>query len=99
MATLSQYMLSSAATFSFFLAIGSVRLSSKSSRVRCVLSRLPASSAQVIRTDALMPPHMEALLAQQRRPMPPIIHSRASGADIIRARWEAEKQKQKQRPL
>ncbi|TFY78311.1 hypothetical protein EWM64_g5704 [Hericium alpestre] len=66
LATLSQYMLSSAATFSFFLAIGSV-----------------------IRNDALLPPHLEAMRLQ----LPPVMHGRADGASLIRARWAAEKQR------
>ncbi|KAN0100932.1 Reactive mitochondrial oxygen species modulator 1 domain containing protein [Tylopilus felleus] len=65
LATLSQYMLSSAATFSFFLAIGSV-----------------------IRNDALLPPHLQAA---QMQLLPPLVRSRAEGAMLIRARWEAEK--------
>jgi len=66
LATLSQYMLSSAATFSFFLAIGSV-----------------------IRNDAILPPHLEAA----RLLLPPVIRARADGAALVRARWEAEKQR------
>ncbi|KAG1757949.1 hypothetical protein EDB19DRAFT_1891597 [Suillus lakei] len=65
LATLSQYMLSSAATFSFFLAIGSV-----------------------IRNDALLPPHMEAARLQL---LPPLVRSRAEGAMLVRARWDAER--------
>jgi len=67
LATLSQYMLSSAATFSFFLAIGSV-----------------------IRTDSFMPPHLEAL---HMHLMPPALRTKAEGAALMRARWEAEKQR------
>jgi hypothetical protein len=65
LATLSQYMLSSAATFSFFLAIGSV-----------------------IRSDALVPPHLEAARMQLLSPM---IRSKADGAALMRARWDAER--------
>jgi len=65
LATLSQYMLSSAATFSFFLAIGSV-----------------------IRSDALVPPHLEAARMQL---LPPIVRSKADGAALMRARWAAER--------
>lgn len=65
LATLSQYMLSSAATFSFFLAIGSV-----------------------IRNDALLPPHMEAARLQL---LPPLVRSKAEGAMLVRARWDAER--------
>jgi len=67
LATLSQYMLSSAATFSFFLAIGSV-----------------------IRTDTLLPAHLEAMHHQ----LSPVYQSRIAGASMIRERWEAEKKKQ-----
>ncbi|KAI0047644.1 hypothetical protein FA95DRAFT_1572364 [Auriscalpium vulgare] len=67
LATLSQYMLSSAATFSFFLAIGSV-----------------------IRNDALLPPHLEAARLQL---LPPVVRARAEGAAMVRARWDAERQK------
>ncbi|KAF9514860.1 hypothetical protein BS47DRAFT_1342618 [Hydnum rufescens UP504] len=56
LSTLSQYMLSSAATFSFFLSIGSV--------IR--------NDAGLLHTDKLMPP---------------IIASRAEGAQRIRERW------------
>ncbi|KAG9314677.1 hypothetical protein JVU11DRAFT_5482 [Chiua virens] len=77
-------MLSSAATFSFFLAIGSVRIKSLScalivSRVVCI---------QVIRNDALLPPHLQAV---QMQLLPPLVRSRAEGAMLIRARWDAEK--------
>jgi len=65
LATLSQYMLSSAATFSFFLAIGSV-----------------------IRNDGLLPPHLQVA---QMKLLPPVVRSRAEGAMLIRARWDAEK--------
>lgn len=65
LATLSQYMLSSAATFSFFLAIGSV-----------------------IRNDGLLPPHMEAARLQL---LPPLVRSKAEGAMLVRARWDAER--------
>jgi len=65
LATLSQYMLSSAATFSFFLAIGSV-----------------------IRSDALVSPHLEAARLQLLSPM---IRSKADGAAFMRARWDAER--------
>ncbi|KAF8633936.1 hypothetical protein AX15_001120 [Amanita polypyramis BW_CC] len=64
MATLSQYMLSSAATFSFFLAIGSV-----------------------IRNDSLLPPHLQA--AQMQLAMS--VRSKAEGFQLIKARWEMEK--------
>jgi len=67
LATLSQYMLGSAATFSFFLAIGSV-----------------------IRSDSLLPPHIEAARLQM---LPPVVRTRAEGATLIHARWAAERQK------
>ncbi|KAF9229691.1 hypothetical protein BS17DRAFT_771796 [Gyrodon lividus] len=65
LATLSQYMLSSAATFSFFLAVGSV-----------------------IRNDALLPPHLQTA---QMQLLSPLVRSRAEGAMLMRARWDAEK--------
>ncbi|KAA1468378.1 hypothetical protein DENSPDRAFT_833653 [Dentipellis sp. KUC8613] len=68
LATLSQYMLSSAATFSFFLAIGSV-----------------------IRNDAVLSPQLEAARMQFG---PAVVHGRADGASLIRARWAAEREKQ-----
>jgi hypothetical protein len=68
MATLSQYMLSSAATFSFFLSIGSV-----------------------IRTDGVIPPHLEAARLQL---INPIVRSRAEGVSLMHARWEAEKRRE-----
>jgi len=65
LATLSQYMLSSAATFSFFLAIGSV-----------------------IRSDTLVPPHVEAARLQL---LSPIIRTKAEGVALMRARWDTER--------
>ncbi|KDQ54814.1 hypothetical protein JAAARDRAFT_37920 [Jaapia argillacea MUCL 33604] len=70
--TLSQYMLSSAATFSFFLAIGSV-----------------------IRTDTMLPPHVEAA---RMHLLSPVMRSRADGAALLRARWQAEKNREAQQP-
>ncbi|KAF5312539.1 hypothetical protein D9619_003083 [Psilocybe cf. subviscida] len=68
--TLSQYMLSSAATFSFFLSIGSV-----------------------IRSDsALLPPHLQAARMQLLASSPEV-RSRAEGASLVHARWEAEKRR------
>jgi len=67
LATLSQYMLSSAATFSFFLAIGSV-----------------------IRTDTLLPPHLQAAQIQLLAPALNI-RSKAEGFQLMRARWQAER--------
>jgi len=67
LATLSQYMLSSAATFSFFLAIGSV-----------------------IRTDTLLPPHLQAAQIQLLAPALNI-RSKAEGFHLMRARWQAER--------
>jgi len=71
LATLSQYMLSSAATFSFFLAIGSV-----------------------IRNDSLVPPHVQAA---QMQLFSPVLRSRAEGASLMKATWEAEKRRQQTR--
>ena len=85
LATLSQYMLSSAATFSFFLAIGSVRVYSKSFIGHAVTDSIVA---QVIRNDGLLPPHMEAARLQL---LPPLVRSKAEGAIQIRARWDAER--------
>ncbi|KAF9569812.1 hypothetical protein CPC08DRAFT_745669 [Agrocybe pediades] len=65
LSTLSQYMLSSAATFSFFLSIGSV-----------------------IRSDSIITPQLQA--AQQLAPALSM-QSRAEGAKLMRARWEAER--------
>ncbi|TFK40905.1 reactive mitochondrial oxygen species modulator 1-domain-containing protein [Crucibulum laeve] len=67
LATLSQYMLSSAATFSFFLAIGSV-----------------------IRSDSLIPPHLQAAQLQLLSPALNV-RSKAEGFQLMRARWEAER--------
>jgi len=66
--TLSQYMLSSAATFSFFLAIGSV-----------------------IRSDSIHP-HLQAARMQSSSPACDL-RSRAEGARLIRAQWEAERRR------
>ncbi|PPQ98881.1 hypothetical protein CVT24_003512 [Panaeolus cyanescens] len=66
LATLSQYMLSSAATFSFFLSIGSV-----------------------IRSDSLVPPHLQAAQMQ----LASSVRSRSEGAALMRARWEAERRR------
>ncbi|KIM47962.1 hypothetical protein M413DRAFT_439656 [Hebeloma cylindrosporum] len=68
MATLSQYMLSSAATFSFFLAIGSV-----------------------IRSDSMVSPHLQAAHMQLLSSSGYSVHSRAEGAQLIKARWESER--------
>ena len=43
---------------------------------------------QVIRSDALVPPHMEAARVQLLAPM---IRSRADGASLMKARWDAER--------
>jgi hypothetical protein len=43
---------------------------------------------QVIRSDALMPPHLEAARMQLLSPM---IRSKADGAVLTRARWDAER--------
>ncbi|KAJ3563764.1 hypothetical protein NP233_g8734 [Leucocoprinus birnbaumii] len=69
-ATLSQYMLSSAATFGFFLAIGSV-----------------------IRSDSSqLPPHLEAARIQLIQSTSRI-RSRDEGFQLMRARWQAERQR------
>ncbi|TFK76694.1 hypothetical protein BDN72DRAFT_4151 [Pluteus cervinus] len=70
LATLSQYMLSSAATFSFFLAIGSV-----------------------IRSDSLVPPHLQAAHLQLLAPALNV-HTRNEGIQLMRARWQAERVRQ-----
>ncbi|KAF8167854.1 reactive mitochondrial oxygen species modulator 1-domain-containing protein [Crassisporium funariophilum] len=69
LATLSQYMLSSAATFSFFLAIGSV-----------------------IRSDSLIHPHLQAAQMQFLSPAF-MVRSRAEGAQLMKARWDAERRR------
>ncbi|KAL4259457.1 MGR2 family protein [Pleurotus pulmonarius] len=69
LSTLSQYMLSSAATFSFFLAIGSV-----------------------IRTDTLIPPHLQAVQMQLTPAM--VLRSRIEGARLVRERWAAERKRE-----
>ncbi|KAF9454962.1 hypothetical protein P691DRAFT_792069 [Macrolepiota fuliginosa MF-IS2] len=69
LATLSQYMLSSAATFGFFLAIGSV-----------------------IRSDSMIPPHLEAAHIQLMHSTSRI-RSRDEGFQLMRARWQAERER------
>ncbi|KAJ7293842.1 reactive mitochondrial oxygen species modulator 1-domain-containing protein [Mycena rebaudengoi] len=64
LSTLSKTMLSSAATFGFFLSIGSV-----------------------IRNDS---PILEAAHMQLMAPAP-IVRSRAEGFQLMRARWEEER--------
>ena len=44
---------------------------------------------QVIRNDALLPPHIEAARLQM---LPPVVRARAEGATLIHARWAAERQ-------
>ncbi|KAF8912909.1 reactive mitochondrial oxygen species modulator 1-domain-containing protein [Gymnopilus junonius] len=77
LSTLSQYMLSSAATFSFFLAIGST----------LVLTQL----AKVIRSDAI-PAQFQAAQLQLASPVY-AVHSRAEGLQVMKARWEAERRR------
>lgn len=43
---------------------------------------------QVIRNDALLPPHMEAARLQL---LPPLVRTKAEGAILIRSRWDAER--------
>ena len=79
--TLSQYMLGSAATFSFFLAIGSVSV-----------SPLPFELyrnmfVQVIRNDGELPPHLVAARLQLSSP---VMRTRSEGLASMRARWAME---------
>ncbi len=81
--TLSQYMLGSAATFSFFLAIGSV----------CWTPPCPPASEahhdiQVIRNDGQLPAHLEAARMQLASP---IMRSRSEGLASMRAQWVQER--------
>jgi len=85
MATLSQYMLSSAATFSFFLAIGSVGISLLTGRCRL------NAHIQVIRSDSMVSPHLQAAHTQLFSSSGYSVQSRAGGAQLIKARWEAER--------
>lgn len=87
-------MLSSAATFSFFLSIGSVR--STSHHILLIFSPfalffavlLVRLNEQVIRNDADIPPQL--LAAQQGYAhMYPSIASRREGAQTVQARWIA----------
>jgi hypothetical protein len=80
-------MLSSAATFSFFLAIGSVRRFLTPSMMP-QFNDLASYAMKVIRSDALVPPHIEAARMQI---LSPIIRSKADGAALMRARWDAER--------
>ncbi|KAI0757373.1 reactive mitochondrial oxygen species modulator 1-domain-containing protein [Daedaleopsis nitida] len=83
--TLSQYMLGSAATFSFFLAIGSVR--------GLLCPPFPNSGpvdpySQVIRNDGQLPPQ---LAAARQQLAPHIMRSRAEGLSSMRLQWAREK--------
>lgn len=49
---------------------------------------LTSSCTQVIRNDALLPPHIEAARLQL---LPPLVRSKAEGAMLMRARWDAER--------
>jgi hypothetical protein len=80
-------MLSSAATFSFFLAIGSVGIFLTLSMMPQFID-LASCAMKVIRSDALVPPHIEAARMQL---LSPIIRSKADGAALMRARWDAER--------
>lgn len=43
---------------------------------------------QVIRSDSIVPPHLEAARMQLLSPM---IRSKADGVALMRARWDAER--------
>ncbi|KAF4572529.1 subunit of TIM23 translocase complex [Pleurotus pulmonarius] len=88
LSTLSQYMLSSAATFSFFLAIGSVCLVPAFNGVAWFMSGV----WQVIRTDTLIPPHLQAVQMQLTPAM--VLRSRIEGARLVRERWAAERKRE-----
>ncbi|KAF7367358.1 hypothetical protein MSAN_00798200 [Mycena sanguinolenta] len=74
LSTLSKTMLSSAATFSFFLAIGSVSFS--------LFDELRLMRRQVIRNDSLEGAHPQMMVPV------PVMRSRAEGFQLMRARWE-----------
>ncbi|KAF8887783.1 reactive mitochondrial oxygen species modulator 1-domain-containing protein [Infundibulicybe gibba] len=78
MATLSQYMLSSAATFSFFLAIGSV---------------IRSDSPMIMIPPHLQAARLQ-LLAASAGEVPTEVRSKAEGFAIMRARWDAERRRQ-----
>lgn len=83
-------MLSSAATFSFFLAIGSVRFFGPSASFSCLTIVIVC---QVIRTDSLLPPHLQAAQIQLLAPALNI-RSKAEGFQLMRARWQAERRRE-----
>ncbi|KAG8918238.1 subunit of TIM23 translocase complex [Tulasnella sp. 408] len=89
LATLSQYMLGSAASFAFFLSIGSV---SPPLLTFCDAEKL-MSDYQIIRTEDRIP---IALQAAQMHLLPPNIAAQPHGAAYatMRARWTMEKQRQ-----
>jgi hypothetical protein len=78
-------MLSSAATFSFFLAIGSVCKPFMSS---CVIQF--TRFLQVIRSDSPLALRMEAMQLQMAASNP-ILRSKVQSAHLIRARWAEER--------
>lgn len=81
-------MLSSAATFGFFLAIGSV-----STTIRSAHSQLIPHPFQVIRSDSsLLPPHLEAAHIQLMQSASRI-RSKNEGFQLMRTRWQAERQR------
>jgi hypothetical protein len=80
-------MLSSAATFSFFLAIGSV---SNMESVFFEILRMTLT-LEVIRTDTAIPPHIQAALSAS----PVIVRSKMDGVRLMKARWEAERREKK----
>jgi hypothetical protein len=85
-------MLSSAATFSFFLSVGSVRGHILNSFYMLPSLTCTLCNHQVIRQDALIPPQLEAAHIQMLAASP-LVRSRQDGAMLMRARWEAEKQR------
>jgi hypothetical protein len=78
-------MLSSAATFSFFLAIGSVRL------LFLLAAMITSCRAKVIRTDGQLGTSPYAARMQL---LPPLVASRAEGVALLKARWAEEKRRE-----
>jgi hypothetical protein len=46
---------------------------------------------QVIRSDSILPPYLEAAHKQLAPAI--MVHSRAEGAQLMKARWEAERRR------